>query len=127
MPSTKQQPSNIKHDVGIRPNICKVTFGPPCIFQDLEDVINTMVEVQIMYIHDFTSVEEGLSMLLSVEFVSGQTNFIVAGKRALLPVRALPNHWGSELGSGSSAFSPPMSSESANVRRVLIESKKDRT
>ena len=30
MSSAKQQPSNIKHDVGIRPNICKLTFGPPC-------------------------------------------------------------------------------------------------
>ena len=30
MPSAKQQPSNIKHDVGIRPNVCKLTFGPPC-------------------------------------------------------------------------------------------------
>ena len=31
MPSAKQQPPNIKHDVGIRPNVCKLTFGPPCI------------------------------------------------------------------------------------------------
>ena len=30
MPSAKQQPPNIKHDVGIRPNVCKLTFGPPC-------------------------------------------------------------------------------------------------
>ena len=32
MPSAKQQPSNIKvkHDVGIKPNVCKMTFGPPC-------------------------------------------------------------------------------------------------
>ena len=29
MPSAKQQPSNIKHHVGIRPNVCKLTFGPP--------------------------------------------------------------------------------------------------
>ena len=28
MPSAKQQPSNIKHDVGIRPKVCKLTFGP---------------------------------------------------------------------------------------------------
>jgi len=27
MPSAKQQPSNIKHDVGIRPNVCKLTFN----------------------------------------------------------------------------------------------------
>ena len=32
MPSAKQQPPNIKHDVGIRPNVCKLTFGPPCIY-----------------------------------------------------------------------------------------------
>ena len=34
MPSAKQQPSNIKHDVGIRPNVCKLTFGPPCIMNN---------------------------------------------------------------------------------------------
>ena len=34
MPSAKQQPSNIKHDVGIRPNVCKLTFGPPCTILD---------------------------------------------------------------------------------------------
>ena len=27
--SAKQQPSNIKHDVGVRPNVCKLTFAPP--------------------------------------------------------------------------------------------------
>ena len=26
MPSFKQQPSNIKHNVGIRPNVCKLTI-----------------------------------------------------------------------------------------------------
>ena len=40
------------------------------IFQDLEAVINIMVEVQIMHIHDFMIVEEGFSMLFSVEFVA---------------------------------------------------------
>ena len=30
MPSAKEQPSNKKHDVGIRPNVCKLTFGPLC-------------------------------------------------------------------------------------------------
>ena len=29
MPSAKQQPSNIKHDGGIRPNVCPLTFAPP--------------------------------------------------------------------------------------------------
>ena len=48
------------------------------IFRDFEDVINTMVEVQIMHIHDFMSVEEGFSMLLSVEFAA----------QDLLPVRS---------------------------------------
>ena len=33
MPSAKQQPSNIKHDVGKRPNVCKLTFGPLCIYR----------------------------------------------------------------------------------------------
>ena len=28
MPSAKQQPSNIKHDGGIRPNECPLTFAP---------------------------------------------------------------------------------------------------
>ena len=32
VPSAKQQPSNIKHGGAIRPNVCKLTFGPPCIF-----------------------------------------------------------------------------------------------
>jgi len=31
MPSAKQQPSNIKHGSGIRPNVWVLTFGPPCI------------------------------------------------------------------------------------------------
>ena len=31
MPFAKQQPSNIKHGGAIRPNVCKLTFGPPCI------------------------------------------------------------------------------------------------
>ena len=30
MPSAKQQPSNIKHGGGIRPNVWVLTFGPPC-------------------------------------------------------------------------------------------------
>ena len=30
MLSAKQQPSNIKHGGAIRPNVCKLTFGPPC-------------------------------------------------------------------------------------------------
>ena len=29
MPSSKQQPSNIKHGGGIRPNVWVLTFGPP--------------------------------------------------------------------------------------------------
>ena len=28
MLSAKQQPSNIKHGGAIRPNVCKLTFGP---------------------------------------------------------------------------------------------------
>ena len=32
MLSAKQQPSNIKHDGAIRPNVCKLTFGSPCIY-----------------------------------------------------------------------------------------------
>ena len=32
IPSAKQQPSNIKHDVGVRPNVCKLTFGPPALY-----------------------------------------------------------------------------------------------
>ena len=32
MPSAKQQPSNIKHGGGIRPNVWVLTFGPPCIY-----------------------------------------------------------------------------------------------
>ena len=34
MLSAKQQPSNIKHDGAIRPNVCKLTFGPPCIYPE---------------------------------------------------------------------------------------------
>ena len=30
MPSAKQQPSNIKHGGGIRPNVWVLTFGPLC-------------------------------------------------------------------------------------------------
>ena len=30
MLSAKQQPSNIKHGGAIRPNVCKLTFGPLC-------------------------------------------------------------------------------------------------
>ena len=29
MPFAKQQPPNIKHDGGIRPNVCPPTFAPP--------------------------------------------------------------------------------------------------
>ena len=29
MPSAKQQPSNIKHSGGIRPNVWVLTFAPP--------------------------------------------------------------------------------------------------
>ena len=43
MPSAKQQPSNIKHDVGIRPNICKLTFGPPCIIWYFELLISPSI------------------------------------------------------------------------------------
>ena len=30
MPSAKQQPSNMKHGGGIRPNVWVLTFGPLC-------------------------------------------------------------------------------------------------
>ena len=40
------------------------------ILQDLEDVINTMVKVKIMRIHDFMSVKQGFSMLLFVKIVA---------------------------------------------------------
>ena len=30
MLSAKQQLLNIKHGGGIRPNVCPLTFGPPC-------------------------------------------------------------------------------------------------
>ena len=50
MPSAKQQPSNIKNDVGIRPNVCKLTFGPLCIiyvpFQKLKTKIEVGLEVK---------------------------------------------------------------------------------
>jgi len=32
MPSAKQQPLNIKHGGGIRPNVWVLTFGPTCIY-----------------------------------------------------------------------------------------------
>ena len=41
MLSAKQQPSNIKHDGAIRPNVCKLTFGPPCINVIKENVYDT--------------------------------------------------------------------------------------
>ena len=34
MPSAKQQPSNIKHSGGIRPNVCTLTFGLPYTIVD---------------------------------------------------------------------------------------------
>ena len=32
MPFAEQQPLNIKHGGGIRPNVWVLTFGPPCIY-----------------------------------------------------------------------------------------------
>ena len=31
MPSAKQQLFNINHGEGMRPKVCTLTFGPPCI------------------------------------------------------------------------------------------------
>ena len=42
MLSAKQQPSNIEHGGAIRPNVCKLTFGPPCTFKDNNTSYTTM-------------------------------------------------------------------------------------
>ena len=54
MPSAKQQPSNIKHDVGIRPNVCKLTFDPPCIYNNTQiggQTIRFMILCRKQYIY----------------------------------------------------------------------------
>ena len=54
MLSAKQQPSNIKHDGAIRPNVCKLTFGPPCILffsMKLYIIYNIILNIIIIYIH----------------------------------------------------------------------------
>ena len=38
MPSAKQQPSNMKHGGGIRPNVWVLTFGPLCINTSFQTV-----------------------------------------------------------------------------------------
>ena len=40
MPSAKQQPSNVKHDGAIRPNVWVLTFGPPCIMHLVYDFLS---------------------------------------------------------------------------------------
>ena len=45
MSSAKQQLSNIKHGGGIvGPNVCTLTFGPPCIVYTYQDKYLTNLE-----------------------------------------------------------------------------------
>ena len=49
MLSAKQQPSNIEHGGAIRPNVCKLTFGPPCIY-NIMYIYNIKGQLYYVYI-----------------------------------------------------------------------------
>ena len=67
MPSAKQQPSIIKDDVGIRPNVCKLTFGPPCIY----DRPRVNLKKKLLYFHQLN---ESMGLLINQAFVTKHAN-----------------------------------------------------
>ena len=64
MPSAKQQPSNIKHDVGIiRPNVCKLTFGPQ-VLPNIHSAVCKLVSHNLVNTNLLVNVHQSLQHIL---------------------------------------------------------------